>query len=46
VKTEGIERVRLVLGEESILVLPVDRPLEEDAALASGNADQEVSGDE
>ena len=46
VKTEGIERVRLVLGEESILVLPVDRPLEEDAALASGNADQEGSGDE
>jgi ATP-dependent Clp protease ATP-binding subunit ClpA len=46
VRTEGIERVRLVLGEESILVLPVDRPLEEDAALASGNAEQEVSGDE
>jgi hypothetical protein len=45
-KRKGVERVRLVLGEESILVLPVDQSLKEDTASAPGSADQEGSGDE
>ena len=45
-KEKGATKVRLVLGEESILVLPVDRPLEDETASASGIADQEGSGDE
>ena len=45
-KEKGAAKVRLVLGEESILVLPVDRPLEDETASASGIADQEGSGDE
>ncbi|WP_262299471.1 hypothetical protein [Microvirga sesbaniae] len=45
-KDKGAEKVRLVLGEESILVLPIDRALEEDAASKSGTDDQEVRGNE
>jgi ATP-dependent Clp protease ATP-binding subunit ClpA len=45
VKDDGAKRVRLVLGKERILVLPVDQPLKEPAS-APGSADQEGSGDE
>ncbi|WP_262032132.1 hypothetical protein [Microvirga sp. Mcv34] len=44
-KEKGAGKVRLVLGEESILVLLIDRPLE-DTVSASGTNDHEVPGDE
>jgi hypothetical protein len=46
VKAEGAESVRLVLGEGGILVVPVDRPLQEEPLSSPGSAVQEGSGDE
>ncbi|MBD2749842.1 hypothetical protein IC232_24490 [Microvirga sp. BT688] len=45
-KAEGAETIRLVLGEESILVVPVDRLLQEEPPSSPGSAAQEDSGDE
>jgi len=45
-KAEGAESVRLVLGEEGILVVPVDRLLQEEPPSSPGSAAQEGSGDE
>jgi ATP-dependent Clp protease ATP-binding subunit ClpA len=45
-KAEGAETVRLVLGDDGILVVPVDRPLQEEPQSSSGSAAQEGSGDE
>ena len=45
-KAEGAETIRLVLGDDGILVVPVDRPVQEEAPSASGSADQDGSGHE
>jgi ATP-dependent Clp protease ATP-binding subunit ClpA len=45
-KAEGTETVRLVLGEDGILVVPVDRPVQEEAPSSPGSAAQEGSVDE
>ena len=45
-KAEGAETVRLVLGDDGILVVPVDRPVQEEPQGFPGSAAQEGSGDE
>lgn len=45
-RAEGVERVRLVLGEEGILVIPADEPRQVDPGSSPGTVDQEGSGDE
>jgi len=45
-RAEGAETVRLVLGDDGILVVPVGRPLQEEPQSSPSSADQEGSGDE
>jgi hypothetical protein len=45
-KSEGAKTIRLVLGDDGILVVPVDRPLQEEPQSSPGSAAQEGSGDE
>jgi hypothetical protein len=45
-KAEGAETIRLVLGDDGILVVPVDRSVQEVAQSSPGSAAQEGSGDE
>ncbi|MBM1173493.1 hypothetical protein [Microvirga arabica] len=45
-KAEGAETVRLVLGDDGILVVPVDRSVQKEPQSSPGSAGQEGSGDE